>query len=91
MRSGKVIVEGTPAELMHQLDGCILELRGKPLTKLRHLVEEDDAVELALMFGDRLHLRVRPGTAQAVIAHLQQSISEGRRGDHPPAPHPGAA
>ena len=27
------------------------------------------------MFGDRLHLRVRPGTAQEVIAHLHQSIS----------------
>lgn len=74
MRSGQVMVEGTPAELVRRLDGCILELRGQPLKVLRRLVETDQAVDAALMFGDRLHLRVRPGTAQEVIAHLHQRI-----------------
>jgi hypothetical protein len=74
MRNGQVMVEGTPAELLHRLDGRILELRGQPLSVLRSLVEADQAVETALMFGDRLHLRVRSGTAQEVIAHLHQRI-----------------
>jgi ABC-2 type transport system ATP-binding protein len=74
MRNGQVMVEGTPAELLHRLDGRILELRGQPLSVLRGLVEADLAVETALMFGDRLHLRVRSGTAQEVIAHLHQRI-----------------
>lgn len=74
MRSGQVLVEGTPAALMHQLDGRILELRGQPLSELRRLVEAHEDVQVALMFGDRLHLRVRPGTAQQVIADLNQRI-----------------
>ena len=37
---------------------------------LRDLARRDVNVEDAQMFGDRLHLRVHPGSAQAVIEHL---------------------
>jgi ABC-2 type transport system ATP-binding protein len=58
MRKGKLLVEGTPAELRNRLEGRILELRGQPLSALRSLAEADPGVENAQMFGDRLHLRV---------------------------------
>jgi ABC-2 type transport system ATP-binding protein len=74
MRSGKLLVEGTPAELRTRLNGCILELRGQPLKPLRDLAQADPQVEDAQMFGDRLHLRVQSGAAQTVIARLQAQI-----------------
>lgn len=78
MRSGRVILEGTPAALRHRLEGRILELRGHPLMLLRRIVESDKDVETAILFGDRLHLRVTPGEAQEVISRLKQTIpSEG--------------
>jgi ABC-2 type transport system ATP-binding protein len=74
MREGKLLVEGTPAELRANLDGAILELRGQPLKTLRDLARADPQVDDAQMFGDRLHLRVQPGAAQDVIARLQAQI-----------------
>jgi ABC-2 type transport system ATP-binding protein len=71
MRGGKLLVEGTPAELRTRLNGCIIELRGQPLKLLRDLTQADPQVEDSQMFGDRLHLRVQVGTAQSVIARLQ--------------------
>mgnify|MGYP005841650715 FL=1 len=74
MRGGKVILEGKPSDLRHRLAGQILELRGSPVQLLRKVVEQDEDVENALMFGDRLHLRVRQGKDQQVIARLEQLI-----------------
>jgi hypothetical protein len=67
-------MEGTPGELRSALKERILELRGEPLTILRQAAEEDVDVEEAHAFGDRLHLRVRPGAAPAVIARLPDHI-----------------
>jgi hypothetical protein len=47
---------------------------GEPLQMLRDLARKDVNVEDAQMFGDRLHLRVKPGSAQGVIKHLQVLI-----------------
>ncbi len=74
MRSGKVILEGKPADLCNRLAGRILELRGRPIPLLRKVVEMDEDVETALMFGDRLHLRVRQGKDREVITRLEQRI-----------------
>jgi ABC-2 type transport system ATP-binding protein len=74
IRRGKLLVEGPPTELRHRLDNRILELRGSPLPRLRSLAITDDDVEDAQLFGDRIHLRVREGKAEAVIAHLQTKI-----------------
>ena len=76
MRAGKVLLEGTPAGLRKRLEGRILELRGHPLTMMRDLAESDQDVEKALMFGDRLHLRLRPGKIEEVLARLQHTIPE---------------
>lgn len=74
MRQGKLLVEGLPGELRHRLDGQVVEVFGSPLALLRRLAQAEEAVEDAQMFGDRLHLRLRPGQAQAVVERLAQAI-----------------
>jgi len=59
MSEGRLIREGTPAQMRAVLEGRILELSGQPLPSLRRLVQADPEVEDVQMFGDRLHLRVR--------------------------------
>ena len=76
MQNGRLLVEGTPGQLQARLAGQILELQGHPLPLLRTLSREDEAVEDAQMFGDRLHLRVVPGEVQAVIERLQARIRD---------------
>lgn len=76
MRAGRLLEEGTPAELRNRLEGQVLELRGSPLRLLRRVAEADEDIETALLFGDRLHLRVRQGKSQAVMERLRQVIPE---------------
>jgi len=74
MRMGKILLEGKPDELRAKLNGRILEIHGEPLPLLRDLARKDSQVEDAQMFGDRLHLRVHPGSAQLVSKHLKEMI-----------------
>jgi ABC-2 type transport system ATP-binding protein len=74
MQRGRLIVEGTPAELRAPLNGRVVELAGQPRPLLRRLAEADEGVQNVQMFGDRLHLRIRQGETQAVLARLQESI-----------------
>lgn len=76
LRSGRMLLEGTPGELRSRLDGRVVELLGAPLPRLRWLAQQDTDVLGAQMFGDRLHIRVLPGTAPAVIARLQGAAGE---------------
>ncbi len=77
MRQGKIMAEGAPDELRLSLSHRILEVHGEPLPLLRSIARAESYVEDAQMFGDRLHLRVRPGSAQFVIERLGQSIPAG--------------
>lgn len=77
MQRGKMIVEGTPAELRARLEGRILELAGKPMFLLRHLLTAEAGVQDIQMFGDRMHLRVAQGEADRVMEHLKQIIPAG--------------
>ena len=77
MQNGRLITEGTPSELRATLNERILEVRGGPLHLLKDLAAQASGVEDVRAFGDRLHLRVYPGQAEAVIAELQQSIPAG--------------
>ena len=74
MRNGRMLVEGTPAELRSRLEGCILELRGLPLSLLRHVAASDEDVEDAQMFGDRIHLRVQPEHVGEVELRLRERV-----------------
>lgn len=80
MRRGRILIEGQPDVLRAQLEGRILEVHGAPLPLLRILAEADQDVEDAQMFGDCLHLRVRPHKARLVQARLKKTIP--RRGGH---------
>jgi ABC-2 type transport system ATP-binding protein len=75
MRQGKLLTEGRPQALLSRVEGRILELRGQPLPLLRKLSRQDEAVEDAQMFGDRLHLRVREGAAETVMQRLPEVIA----------------
>jgi ABC-2 type transport system ATP-binding protein len=74
MRMGKILLEGKPDELRAKLNGRILEVHGEPLPLLRDVARKDLHVEDAQMFGDRLHIRIHPGSAQRVIEHLETMI-----------------
>jgi ABC-2 type transport system ATP-binding protein len=74
MREGKILLEGAPEELRLRLKDRILEVHGEPLQLLRQIAYKEQDVEDAQMFGDRLHLRVRPGTSRIVSRHLQKNI-----------------
>ena len=74
MKAGKIIAEDTPTNLRARLAGRILELRGKPLHILRHTAHVDQDVEDVQAFGDRLHIRVGEGKAQAVLRRLPAEI-----------------
>jgi len=77
MSDGKMIREGTPAQIRSLLEGRVLELTGAPLPLLRRLAQTDPDVEDVQMFGDRLHIRVRSGQAEQVDERLQRRIPEG--------------
>lgn len=76
MVKGNLIVEGTPAYLLQDLLNRLLEIQGKPLWQVRRLALEDPDVEDAQMFGDRLHVRVKSGTASGVSNRLVQKAGE---------------
>jgi ABC-2 type transport system ATP-binding protein len=71
MRSGQIIREGPPHELRMLLAGQVLELAGDSRPRLTELAAADAGVEAVQRFGKQLHLRVRPGQAEAVIARLR--------------------
>jgi ABC-2 type transport system ATP-binding protein len=74
MNSGRLIAEDTPSNLRARLNGRVLELRGDPINKLRHVAHQDADVEDVAAFGDRLHLRVRENKAQDILNRLPEEI-----------------
>jgi ABC-2 type transport system ATP-binding protein len=74
MNSGRLIAEDTPSNLRARLNGRVLELRGDPISTLRHIAHQDADVEDVAAFGDRLHLRVRENKAQDILNRLPEEI-----------------
>ncbi len=72
MRDGKIITEGTPAQLRASLDGSIVEIRGISIASLRQSLGKIKDVEDVRAFGDKIHLRVVSGRAASIIAALQE-------------------
>jgi ABC-2 type transport system ATP-binding protein len=70
MSQGELIVEGSPQGITRRLQGRVLELVGRPRAAMRTTAAADADVEDVQVFGDRLHLRVRPGTAATVQERL---------------------
>ena len=78
MRQGMIIAEGTPSELRSALNGRILEVRGLPPAALRPAAEKLSGVEDVRAFGDKLHLRVAAGKAEAVTKALAKTFPASR-------------
>jgi len=74
MKDGRIIAEDTPSNLRSRLNNRILELRGTPMHILRHTAHADPDVEDVQAFGDRLHIRVGEGKAEAVLRRLPSEI-----------------
>jgi len=74
MREGHIIRDGSPLQLRSLLAGRILELAGQPIPLLLETARRDANVHDAQRFGDRLHLRVTEGKAEAVRHRLMKSI-----------------
>lgn len=70
MQNGRLMVEGTPAKIVQNLQGRVLELIGSPRRLLEQLAASDPQVQNAHAFGDRLHLRVAPDSAETVMQRL---------------------
>lgn len=75
MKNGRILDEGQPQTIANRLNGRILELSGTPRRQLHALAAQDPDVEEVQPFGEKLHLRVRPGTAQAVQQRLPAILS----------------
>jgi ABC-2 type transport system ATP-binding protein len=76
MARGKILAEGPPRSLVKELQGRVVELRGSPRRALAEAAGLDPAVEAVQPFGDRIHLRVPRGQAEAVIARLPSLVAD---------------
>jgi ABC-2 type transport system ATP-binding protein len=76
LRAGHLLVEGPPRQLKAPLEGRILLLQGSPLPLLRDIAKEHELIEDALMFGDRIHLRIIPGKRRKVQSTLKRQIRQ---------------
>jgi ABC-2 type transport system ATP-binding protein len=74
MNRGKLITEGTPGQVTAHLNDHVLELVGEPLEAMRHVATSDPDVEDVQVFGDRLHLRIKPDSTARVIDRLPASL-----------------
>ncbi len=71
---GQLITEGTPGQVTTRLNDRVLELLGDPIDTMRRVATADPDVEDVQVFGDRLHLRVRPASAGRVIDRLPSNL-----------------
>jgi ABC-2 type transport system ATP-binding protein len=74
MKAGKIIAEDTPSNLRARFNNRVLELRGSPINKLRHVAHQDEDVEDVAAFGDKLHVRVRAGKIDLIMQRLPAEI-----------------
>jgi len=76
MSRGRLLLEGSPAEVARRLQDRVLEVAGSPLRALARQAAGDPDVEAVQLFGDRLHVRVAPGCAQAVLDRLPRLAAD---------------
>jgi ABC-2 type transport system ATP-binding protein len=77
MYGGRLLTTGSPRELVSPLAGRILELLAQPKGPARARCVADPDVEDVGTFGERLHLRLRPG-AQAedgILKRLPRALA----------------
>lgn len=75
MKNGRILDEGQPQTIANRLNGRILELSGSPRRQLQTIAAQDPDVEEVQAFGEKLHLRIRPGTAEIVQQRLPAALA----------------
>lgn len=73
MYQGRLLAQDTPAELRRRITGRIVELRCRPQRVAREILKAHPQVEGVEVFGDRLHVTLRPeadleGLRRALLA-----------------------
>lgn len=76
MRHGKIIAEGTPAEMRNNYSGSVLEIQAKPIQKIKQLMTNLPGVLDVRTFGDKIHLQIDPEMEKNVSASSKKTIEE---------------
>lgn len=76
IRQGRLQIEGTPMQIRARLDGRVVLLQGSPLPLLRDYAKDHEDVEDALLFGNRIHLRIRRVATHKVISRLERYLAK---------------
>lgn len=76
IRHGKLQIEGTVAEICARLEGRVLLLQGSNLPILRNRAREHEDVEDALLFGNRIHLRIRQKATPEMLSSMERHLSK---------------
>ena len=63
MLHGRLLMQGSPRELVNRMAGRVLMLVAQPKSLAREVCRAEAGIEDVAAFGDRLHLRLRAGTA----------------------------
>lgn len=74
MRTGSLVAEGSPRHLRNRLAGRIVEAAAFPVETALKVAMAEPSVQAVQRFGDRLHLRAVPGTAELLCTRLDASI-----------------
>jgi len=74
MRTGSLVAEGSPRHLRNRLAGRIVEAAAFPVETALKVAMAEPSVQAVQRFGDRLHLRAVPGTAELLCTRLDESI-----------------
>lgn len=74
MKHGRIIAEGSPAQMRAKFQGSVLELSGTPIQKIRRLMEGREGVMDVRTFGDRLHIQIAPGMEERISKKCRKWI-----------------
>jgi ABC-2 type transport system ATP-binding protein len=72
---GRLLVEGSPGEVVQRFQGHVLELLGGPRRLLERLARDDPEVQDTQALGDRILLRVSPGNGEQVMRRIQTAAA----------------
>jgi ABC-2 type transport system ATP-binding protein len=76
MANGKIVREGMPSYVRETFVGNVLELSGEPLKGLRQIAKTVKGVKQVQMFGDRLHVHVKPGKEDKVSSKMRKKAQK---------------
>ena len=76
LSDGKLLLEGSPGEITQRLEGRILALYGGPKPVVEQVAGDIQQIEDVRAFGDRWHIRVKPGENGKVIPRLKSGIKK---------------